>query len=240
MSFDFPNNNELKGSQRREKYIKNKYPEFYNHLINNYPNNISFREKLYWYYNDIHTYPICKECGKLLKFHDGKIGYGKFCSSKCSANNNDIINNRNNIRKAKQDIINKKIINTIIEKYGSMEEFNKIRLDKTKQTNLEKYGVEFPLQDKNIRHQAMNTILEKYGNKCSLCNKDILNKTKQTNLEKYGVEHYTNREKSKATRKLNYKLKHNDIIDIINDNDCIYYICKCINSNCDKCSEKNI
>ena len=192
MSSNFPINNELKGSQRRENYIKNKYPSFYKYLIDNYPNNISFKEKLYWYYNNIHSHPICEECKKLLKFRDGKIGYGKFCSSKCSANNKDVINNRNSIRRSKQDIINKKTTNTIIEKYGSLEEFNKNRL----------------------------------------------NKTKQTNLKKYGVEYYTNREKSKITRRLNYKLIHNDIIDIISDNNSTYYICKCDNNSCNKCDEK--
>ena len=50
------------------------------------------------------------------------------------------------------------------------------RLNKYKQTCLEKYGVEYAQQSNKVKDKA-----------------------KQTCLEKYGVEHYTNREKSKQT-----------------------------------------
>lgn len=235
---NFPNNNELVGVQRRESYIKKNYPIFYKYLLENFPKDIAFKEKIYWYYNDIHDYPKCIECGKLLKFRDGSIGYGKFCSSKCSSNNENTIISKRNTRSLKTDDIKKKTLNTIIKKYGSLEEYNKYILNKTKTTNFKKYGVEFPLQSKEIRNKSISTIEKKYGCKCALLNDEVSKKSEKTNLDKYGTKHYTNREKSSHTRKINYINNHSDIIDIVNEDNKQYYICSCSNNECNKCRDK--
>ena len=60
------------------------------------------------------------------------------------------------------------------------------RLNKYKQTCLEKYGVEYAQQSNKFKDKA-----------------------KQTCLEKYGVEHYTNREKSKQTCLEKYGVESN-------------------------------
>ena len=60
------------------------------------------------------------------------------------------------------------------------------RLNKYKQTCLEKYGVEYAQQSNEVKDKA-----------------------KQTYLEKYGVEHYTNREKSKQTCLEKYGVESN-------------------------------
>lgn len=60
------------------------------------------------------------------------------------------------------------------------------RLNKYKQTCLEKYGVEYAQQSNKVKDKA-----------------------KQTCLEKYGVEHYTNREKSKQTCLEKYGVESN-------------------------------
>ena len=60
------------------------------------------------------------------------------------------------------------------------------RLNKYKQTCLEKYGVEYAQQSNEVKDKA-----------------------KQTCLEKYGVEHYTNREKSKQTCLEKYGVESN-------------------------------
>ena len=60
--------------------------------------------------------------------------------------------------------------------------------EKAKQTNLEKYGVEFTTQSKQVKDKIKNSCLEKYGvEHFSRC-KEIKDKTKKTCLAKYGVE----------------------------------------------------
>lgn len=64
----------------------------------------------------------------------------------------------------------------------------KCKLEKRKRTNLEKYGVENPIQLEEIRKKMEQTNVEKYGFKYPLQNKEILNKLKETNLKRYGFE----------------------------------------------------
>lgn len=83
-------------------------------------------------------------------------------------------------------------------------------MEKRKTTNLEKYGVEHHMQNKEqmkkiiesttlkyggmgsasekIKEKVENTNLEKYGFKSSLSNEEVKKKKRDTNLEKYGVE----------------------------------------------------
>ena len=68
----------LKPSQCREVVIKKNYAEFYNFLINNYPNDITFSEKLYWYYNKLSNKPLCPVCGKPTLFENVNKGYRKY------------------------------------------------------------------------------------------------------------------------------------------------------------------
>lgn len=70
-----------------------------------------------------------------------------------------------------------------------------------KQTNMIKYGVENPLQNKEIRKKVENTNLQKYGTKYLFQNEDIKNKIKQTNLAKYGFENPSSNEEIKNKRK---------------------------------------
>ena len=61
--------------------------------------------------------------------------------------------------------------------------------DKTKQTFLQKYGVEHPSQLKEIKEKKEETTLKNYGVKNPFQSDVIKAKIKQTNLEKYGFEH---------------------------------------------------
>ncbi len=75
--------------------------------------------------------------------------------------------------------------------------------EKTKQTNLEKYGVETPLQNEEVKQKIKKTNLERYGVENPSQNEEVKEKKKQatdyiliskkykkTNLERYGVEYY--------------------------------------------------
>ena len=89
---------------------------------------------------------------------------------------------------------NKKIIyektkKTNIEKYGVSTPLMSYQvIEKIKQTNLEKYGVENPFSSKDIMEKIKQTNLEKYGVEHPMCSNEIKNKIKLSNLEKYGVE----------------------------------------------------
>jgi hypothetical protein len=81
-----------------------------------------------------------------------------------------------------------------------MEEVKKKRKD----TCLEKYGFNNPLQSDNIKQKSKDTCLEKYGVEFALQSEEIKDKSIKTCFKKYGVSHYskTNEfvEKSKQTR----------------------------------------
>lgn len=79
---------------------------------------------------------------------------------------------------------------------------------KQKETMLEKYGVENPMQSEEIRQKAIATNIEKYGVDNPTKNKDIFNKMHQTMLERYGVEHANQNEKIKEQRKNNCLIKY--------------------------------
>ena len=60
--------------------------------------------------------------------------------------------------------------------------------DQVKKTNLEKYGVEYPLQSEEIQKKIKFGIEKKYGVNNPFQLKHVKEKIKKTNLEKYGVE----------------------------------------------------
>lgn len=75
--------------------------------------------------------------------------------------------------------------------------------EKSKQTCLEKYGVEYVTQAQQMKDRSRQTCLEKYGVEHVLQNKDIMGKVRQTNKERHGVEYAgqisEGKEKSKRT-----------------------------------------
>ncbi len=85
---------------------------------------------------------------------------------------------------------------------------NGILLPKAKENRIktfrERYGVDFPLQSKEIRNLAQDKLFEQTGVRFGLQDKDILEKTKQSYKDKYGVEfHSTNPDIVEAMIKTN-------------------------------------
>ena len=78
--------------------------------------------------------------------------------------------------------------NVSISNGGKFACSKKCAAKKRKDTNLKKYGVEFPIQSKDINDKIKNTNLKKYGyenaSKCVI----VIDKIKNTNLERYGVD----------------------------------------------------
>ena len=61
--------------------------------------------------------------------------------------------------------------------------------EKIKQTNIDKYGVAFPLMSEEIREKAKHTLFLNYGVTVTFKSKEIQDKIRNTLLEYYGVDH---------------------------------------------------
>lgn len=68
---------------------------------------------------------------------------------------------------------------------------SKTTLEKRKKTTMERYGVEFHTQSKEVKDKIKSTNREKYGADCILSLPEFQDKVKKTNLERYGVEYPT-------------------------------------------------
>jgi hypothetical protein len=68
---------------------------------------------------------------------------------------------------------------------------DKERVEKMKQTCLEKYGVDNPFKNEEIKEKIKQTNLEKYGVENYAQTEECKEKAKQTNLERYSVEYYS-------------------------------------------------
>lgn len=148
---DIPKYEELNASNGRVCSIEIHYPKFYKYLIENFPKNLSFSEKLYWYYNNIKDKPTCKICGKKVKFINFRDGYRKYCSQRCMQSDPETLTKKKK---------------TSLERYGVE---NAMQCDekkqKLKQTNLKKYGVENPFMLQSVKEKIIKTNIKKYGKK---------------------------------------------------------------------------
>jgi len=111
------------------------------------------------------------------------------CKDVCSKKFRELVKH-NNFGCKKCSVIIKidKTKNTCINKYGFNTTLKTIDVkNKIKKTMLEKYGVEYAMQSKNIKEQYKNTCFEKFGFENPSLNLDIKNKVKNTCFEKFGV-----------------------------------------------------
>ena len=242
-----PNIENMSGGEFRESHFKLHYPDFYKYIISNFPEDIKFQEKLYWYYNNISNKPVCRTCGNPVVFENIKKGYRLYCSRKCMNSNPDKI---------------KQVKDTNIEKYGGIAPIcSKEVRKKIKKTNLERYGVENVMQNPELVDKSINKRIELYGgvgnaspesqvkhrNTC-LCKygvewvsqtQEFKEKVKSTCLDKYGVECPLNVDENKILAKESIQTRiinqYPDVIGFASDN---HWICRCPHPECNKCSEK--
>ena len=215
-----PDINKLKGPQFTEKHFKFHYPEFLEYLNNNYPKELTFQEKIYWYYNNLTEFPKCKTCGKKVKFINTRTGYQVFCSKKCSNSNPDVIN------KTKQ---------TCLEKFGGVAPgcSEKIQ-EKMRKTNKLRYGVENAMQNEAIANKTKQTNIERYGG-CGNASKTLKDKFHKTCLERYGVENVMQNPDIVNNIRKKTLQTHDFLIGYTPEGD---WICKCPHPECNKCTEK--
>jgi hypothetical protein len=102
---------------------------------------------------------------------------------------------------------------TKIKRYGSIWQ------EGFKKTNLERLGVEYPFQSKEIQDKIKKGLKEKYGVKYALQHKDLLQKSLNSKIQ-------------------NFLQNNPDIISIDDFGDEYIYTCKCPHPDCTMCDEK--
>lgn len=231
-----------------EKSIKLHHPEFHKHLIENYPVELIWGERLYWFYNNLNDYPLCPICGNKVGFTNFRVGYKTYCSRQCM--NSD----PNKKEKTKQTCLEKyggvapasskeimsKMQNTTLERYG-VDNIQKLDIikEKTRQTCLKKYNGQGN-ESEFLKHKYIDTCIKNLGVTNPMHNQFCKHKQKQTCLSNYGAEHASKsvliKEKMRNSRRI-FELNRQDfLLGYTNNGE---WICKCPHPECNKCAEKN-
>ena len=230
-----PEYNTINPNHAREKYIRKTYPEFHQYLLDNYPDELSFSERMYWYYKGLTDWPKCKGCGNRTKYRNLTVGYSEFCCSKCSNSSPDKIahiKQTNNERyggnaPAASDEVKAKSKRTNLERHGSETYNNREAAKRTmiaryggvgnaseqirkKQydTMMAIYGETNSLRVKSVKDKMRENNRKKYGVEWVFQRDDIKQKSRQTCMARYGVAHYTNPEQGFETQKRNNLKKY--------------------------------
>lgn len=179
--------NNKSGFKTREKYLKNNFNELYISILGfiteDWFNNLTFKEKIWYFINNVVDKRVCLNCGKDLKFKNSLLnGYGEYCSipcaNKCETHKNKVV--KTNLIKygvsnpMLSETIKKDIKLKMVEKYGVDNIFKDTEYIKNK--TIEKYGVEHIAKLPSTQIKREKTNLEKYGFHTPLLNKDVRNK----------------------------------------------------------------
>lgn len=84
------------GRMYLEKYVMKNHIDIYNDIISFCNDNdlkeLSFKEKVYHYVNDIKEIVLCKNpnCNNKTRFKNSTLGYGNYCSIQCISSDPNI------------------------------------------------------------------------------------------------------------------------------------------------------
>ena len=119
-----------------------------------------------------------------------------------------------------------KMKQTNLERYGDSGYHN---IEQMKQTNLERYGKEYYAQTEDFVDKVKQTNLERYGCEYAIGSKKVRDRITSTSIEKYGDEN-----PYRGRLHMELKEKYPELIGFEGNN----YICKCQNTSCNGCVEK--
>ena len=192
------------------------------HILYNVYDDLSEKTPVYEIYyrlkNNLKKRPVCIICGKPVKYTSGH--YAKFCSKECQYSDlgkkitkdikiksnlekygvehtsqlKEVTDKRTKSRADHVNEIQQHVRESLYKKYGAYDVMHIPHiLQKIKNTNLKKFGVEFPLQqlkkeNSEIYQKISQTCINKIGVDSLLKNKEVREKIKQTNIQKYGVD----------------------------------------------------
>lgn len=228
-------------TNHREATIRVHYKEFYDHLIQTFPEDLKWMEKVYWYYNKITSYPVCPTCGKRTKFINFNRGYSTHCCMACVPREEVVKKYKRTClerygaesvlsgRSSKRDEIEK----ACVEKYGGLGGASKTIREKMMSTNRARMGCDMPFNDKKVQRVAHEIIVKKYG-ACGYGSKELHDKAVCTTKELYGTENWKQSDTAEKYHADKAKSIHSDILDRVGNN----FICRCPHPECNKCSQK--
>ena len=168
---------------------------------------------------------LCIICNKPTKYLNLSLGYSKYCSRKCIANDPNRKNKFSQTIKNRTDeqrkIIDLKRKQTNLERYGDKNYHN---IEKIKQTKKEKYGdenynnstqasktkINWSDERKNeVKTKRIKTTIEKYDAENVYASEYGKTKIKETMNKKYGVD-YATQNKEILEKVLNTNRKNHD------------------------------
>ena len=169
---------------------------------------------------------FCPVCGKKNRYSANNSNYPNHCSVSCATSDpvvqkrkqstyERIYGNKNYYKtdhylKHKDEILTRRK-NTLKNLYGDQNYHN---IEKMKQTNLERYGVEYNWASNDPKLNGKETLFKKYHIKHNWSSKDPKLNGTATMMKKYGVKYYalTTEFKNKWTDKNFVKNRQNKII----------------------------
>ena len=169
----------------RDEQLANDVLQFTNFL----PKSAKLRERLYCIENDIKTQQLCPQCHKnILQFVKGK--YRLFCSIKCL----------NSSKYHKQHCEE-----TTLKRFGVRHHCQSVDFqNEQKKRNLEKYGVDYAFQAKNVIEKCKQTKQQHIEENPNYW-KDREEKAKQTKIKNGHNPNWRNIEQALQTKKDNLK-----------------------------------
>ena len=234
---------ELNKPQRAEKYIKTHYPELHDILINEYPEGLTWSERMYWYEHSITEHPICKQCGKEVDFINPQKGYRTYCSRECTAKAESRVSKYKNtcIKKygvsnvSKLADIKKKKRETAISHFGGEGFESELLKSKAKETCVDRYGVEWAINNPSIKEKALNTLNTNYGVNIPLQSDKIKQKQCDTMTSLYGAPYYAITDQDKRAISESRRKNYSDSTGAVFDDGWWY---PCPHPECNKCQDK--
>lgn len=231
-----------------EYHVRKKFPSFYSKLME-YPEELKFTERVYWYFHNLTEKPKCPICGGIPKFISFNAGYLQYCSLKCSTHSS-----------TRTD----KIKVTTMERYG-VENISQVReiKDKKRKTLQDHYGVNVPMQAEEVKKKYRETCVKKYGVFNASQHQEIKDKKKNTShlhygtdsplqspvirqrikdtmISRYGVENVFQipgiKEKQINVFYQKFMNNHPEIISVNQKDGVWMYICRCPHPDCNKCN----
>jgi hypothetical protein len=172
----------FKKSKGNAYKVMKKNVELVDILETRYPHVDDFRTKVQLYIRDMDDIPVCQNSKCDNNVRFLNGEFNNFCSMDCTIKHRK----ENNLYKE----MHLKSLKTNLERYGVEHPLQNSEIrEKTKQTNIERYGVEHQMQNPEIKEKIKQTNLERYGVENPFQNTEIREKIKQTNIERYGAEH---------------------------------------------------
>ena len=138
-----------------------------------------------------------------------------------------------------KDLMVQRVKTTKESRYGDPNYNNQ---EQSKQTCIERYGVDNVFKLKDIQERITKRIIELYGVEHPAQSPEVMDKIKATSVSRYGAEFFamTNKFKSlMSSHRINKTIQDNDDIlgyTIIGDD--IYYTYRCPHVECSKCVDR--